>query len=100
MAAQWCQDNGFALFADQSDLNDIESQVRKLQDQQVRNSLAKKCENLPEVNGAKSAAELSLNIANNQKTSTRYSIKNQLIVKTLFTLTLTFRFLKSLIKTR
>ena len=98
--AKWCQDNGFALFADQSDLNDIESQVRKLQDEQVRNSLAKKCENLPEVNGAKSAAELLLKMANDQKVNTHYSMKNQLIVKTLFILTLTFRFLKSLIKTR
>ena len=58
--AKWCQDNGFSLFADQSDLNDIESQVRKLQDDQDRNSLARKCENLPEVNGAKTAAELLL----------------------------------------
>ena len=98
--AKWCQDNGFALFADQSNLNDIESQVRKLQDDQVRNSLAKKCQNLPEVKGAKSAAELLLNIANNQKASTKSSIKNQLIVKTLLTLTLAFRFLKSLIKNK
>ena len=66
----------------------------------LRNSLAIKCENLPELNGAKTSAELLLNIANNQKASTKSSMKNQLIVKTLFTLTLTFRFLKSLIKTR
>lgn len=98
--AKWCQENGFALFADQSDLNDIESQVRKIQDDQVRNSLAKKCENLPEVNGAKSAAELLLNIASNQKASTKSSIKNQLIVRTLLTLTLGFRFLKSIIKAK
>jgi len=98
--AKWCQDNGFALFADQSDLYDIESQVKKLQDEQVRNSLARKCENLPEVNGAKTAAELLLKMANDQKANNRYSIKNKLVVKILLTLTLAFRFLKSLIKTR
>jgi UDP-N-acetylglucosamine:LPS N-acetylglucosamine transferase len=98
--AKWCQDNGFALFADQSDLNNIESQVRKLQVEQVRNSLANKCQNLSEAKGAKAAAELLLKMANAQKATTQSSINNHLIVKTLFTLTLAFRFLKSLIKTK
>jgi hypothetical protein len=74
--------------------------VRKLQVEQVRNSLANKCQNLSEAKGAKAAAELLLKIANDQKASTKSSLKNQTIVKTLFTLTLTFRFLKSLIKTK
>ena len=45
--AKWCHDFGYALRADQADLNDITSTVKKLQDSNVRSSLTSKCRTLP-----------------------------------------------------
>jgi len=45
--AKWCHDFGYALRADQADLNDITNTVKKLQDSNIRASLSSKCRTLP-----------------------------------------------------
>ena len=61
--AQWCNDFGFALRADQADLDHITATVQKLQDPEVRASLSKKCATLPEVSGGEEIARIFLEIA-------------------------------------
>jgi spore coat polysaccharide biosynthesis predicted glycosyltransferase SpsG len=60
--AQWCHDFGFALRADQADLADITATVKKLQDPQVRASLAAKCAELPQVSGSTEIAQIFLKL--------------------------------------
>ena len=64
--AQWCHDFGFALRADQADLNDITATVKKLQDPQVRASLSAKCKELPEVSGGAEIAQIFLKLVTEQ----------------------------------
>jgi UDP:flavonoid glycosyltransferase YjiC (YdhE family) len=45
--AKWCHDFGYALRADQANLNEITQTVKKLQEQSVRSSLSNKCASLP-----------------------------------------------------
>ena len=45
--AKWCHDFGYALRADQANLNDITNTVKKLQELSVRNSLSNRCASLP-----------------------------------------------------
>ena len=60
--AQWCHDFGYALRANQADLNDITATVKKLQDPQVRASLSAKCKELPEVSGGAEIAQIFLKL--------------------------------------
>ena len=61
--AQWCNDFGYAIRADQSNLNDITAQVRKLQSAEIRLKLSTKCAQLPEVSGASEIAQILLKMA-------------------------------------
>lgn len=61
--AQWCADKGFALSANHSNLAAITNTVRKLQSQEVRSSLAERCQDLPATNGAYEIAESLLKLA-------------------------------------
>ncbi|MFM8620960.1 MAG: glycosyltransferase [Candidatus Nanopelagicaceae bacterium] len=45
--AKWCHDFGYALRANQADLNDITNTVKELQDPNMRASLSFKCAELP-----------------------------------------------------
>jgi UDP-N-acetylglucosamine:LPS N-acetylglucosamine transferase len=63
LRAQWCADKGFALYADQSDLESITTTVRLLQDENVRSAISVKCSELPETTGAKEIADVLLNLA-------------------------------------
>ena len=77
--ARWCADHGCALIANQADLADIESTVRKLHDLSVRKSLTEKCLTLPKTNGAKEIADFLLHIHPSQNmrqttSSTKISI--------------------------
>ena len=45
--AKWCHDFGYALRANQADLNDITKTVKELQDPNLRASLSFKCAELP-----------------------------------------------------
>ena len=58
--ARWCADHGCALMANQADLEDIESTVRKLHDPSVRKTLADKCATLPKTTGAEEIADFLL----------------------------------------
>ncbi len=64
--AQWCHDFGFAIRADQADLTDITATVKKLQDPQVRTSLAAKCAELPQVSGSTEIAQIFLKLIADQ----------------------------------
>lgn len=45
--AKWCHDFGYALRADQADLNNITETVKDLQDPNMRTALSNKCNELP-----------------------------------------------------
>jgi hypothetical protein len=64
--AQWCHDFGYALRADQADLNHITATVKKLQDPQVRASLSAKCKELPDVSGGTEIAQIFLKLVAEQ----------------------------------
>ena len=61
--AQWCHDLGYALRADQADLENITETVRMLQDPEERARLTRMCKKLPEANGAKEAAQILYELA-------------------------------------
>lgn len=61
--ARWCNDHGYAVRADHSDLIDITSKVRQLQDASFRSNLIKKCEELDKTTGAEEIAKILFAIA-------------------------------------
>ncbi len=61
--AQWSHDMGFALRANQADLRDITATVKKLQDADVRERLAKKCHELPKPTGGAEIARILFDLA-------------------------------------
>ena len=61
--AQWCHDLGYALRADQADLENITETVKLLQDPEERARLHRMCKKLPEANGAKEAAQILYEMA-------------------------------------
>ena len=61
--AQWCHDMGFALRANQADLQDITNTVRKLQEPDVRARLHAKCTELPDPNGGAEIAKILYELA-------------------------------------
>jgi len=61
--ARWCHDFGYALRADQSDLNEITETVKKLQDPLVRAQLSAQCANLPDTTGGAEIAEILCKLA-------------------------------------
>jgi hypothetical protein len=61
--AQWCHDLGYALRADQADLENITETVKLLQDPEERSRLHRTCQKLPEANGAKEAAQILYEMA-------------------------------------
>lgn len=65
--ARWCSDFGYALRADQSDLTDITSTVKKLQDPLVRAQLSAQCSKLPDTTGAAQIAEILCKLATTEK---------------------------------
>ena len=61
--ARWCNDFGYAIRADQSNLSEITTQVVRLQDPELRKKLSEKCSGLPETIGASEIAQLLLKLA-------------------------------------
>jgi spore coat polysaccharide biosynthesis predicted glycosyltransferase SpsG len=61
--AQWCHDLGYALRADQADLENITETVTLLQDPEELGRLHRMCKKLPEANGAKEAAQILYEMA-------------------------------------
>ena len=55
--AKWCHDFGYALRANQADLNDITKTVKELQDANMRASLSHKCGELPAPIGGEEIAQ-------------------------------------------
>jgi len=65
--ARWCHDFGYALRADQSDIADITTTVKKLQDPAVREKLSAKCAELPDTTGCAEIAEILFKLATEEK---------------------------------
>ena len=61
--AKWCHDFGYALRANQADLNNITATVKELQDPNMRASLAHKCAELPAPIGGEEIANKLLKIS-------------------------------------
>ncbi len=61
--ARWCHDFGYGLRADQSDLNEITTTVRRLQDPSLRAQLSKRCAELPDTTGGAEIAAILLELA-------------------------------------
>ena len=67
--ARWCHDFGYALRADQSDLNDITATVKRLQDPLVRAQLSAQCAQLPNTTGGAEIAEILCKLAITEKST-------------------------------
>ncbi len=65
--ARWCNDFGYALRADQSDLSNITETVRKLQDPEIRAKLSSKCAELAATTGGSEIAEILFKLATQEK---------------------------------
>jgi len=65
--ARWCHDFGYALRADQSDLNEITATVKKLQDPLVRAQLSAQCAELPNTTGGTEIAAMLYQLAIEQQ---------------------------------
>jgi UDP-N-acetylglucosamine:LPS N-acetylglucosamine transferase len=61
--AQWCHDFGFALRADQANLEDITETVQKLQSTDIREKLSAKCAELPDTTGGEEIAKILYQLA-------------------------------------
>ena len=61
--AQWCHDMGFALRANQADLQSITATVKKLQDSEVRERLHNQCAHLPDPTGGEEIAKILYELA-------------------------------------
>jgi spore coat polysaccharide biosynthesis predicted glycosyltransferase SpsG len=58
--ALWCAENGYCLYAQQEDLNEIEREASRLADSQMRKVLSAKCSTLPDPSGANEIADALL----------------------------------------
>ena len=67
--ARWCNDFGYALRADQSDLADITATVRKLQNPEVRAQLSAKCAELPDTSGGQEIADILFALATQENST-------------------------------
>lgn len=90
--AQWCNDFGYAIRAQQGELEDITMQVQRLQDAGVRAELSRKCSELPETDGAQEIAHLLLKIAQDNHQSIRHG--NILGVKVLQKAAMVYRYVR------
>jgi hypothetical protein len=67
--AKWCHDFGYALRANQADLNDITKTVKELQDPNLRASLSFKCAELPAPIGGEEIANKLVKFIDSQSSS-------------------------------
>ena len=95
--ALWCQEFGYALKADHSDLGDITSTVRRLQNPEVREQLSTKCVELPDTTGGDEIARILLGLTKLEKPR-RSAGTLQLFRKAIYIsirrVTLVYRFFK------
>lgn len=60
--ARWCHDFGYALRADQSDLDEITLTVKRLQEPSLRAQLSERCAELPDTTGGAEIADILLTL--------------------------------------
>ena len=76
LRAKWCADNGFALTADQADLQSITQTVQLLQDENLRSSIASRCAELPATVGAEEIANQLIEYANSPSRPDSVTVKS------------------------
>ena len=64
--SKWCHDFGYALRADQANLNHITETVKKLQNNEIRQSLKDKCKKLPSTDGGVEIAGKLMELASKE----------------------------------
>lgn len=67
--AKWCADSGLALFADESDLADLEGKVKALLEFKTRKQLKANCRKVKNMNGRREIAEILRTLLNENVTS-------------------------------
>ena len=88
--AKWCHDFGYALRANQADLNDITKTVKKLQELKVRTALTNKCRTLPAPIGGEEIAHKLLKFAE-EKTGKKNNIARKFLFQSLRYLAIGYR---------
>jgi UDP-N-acetylglucosamine:LPS N-acetylglucosamine transferase len=88
--AKWCHDFGYALRANQADLNDITKTVKKLQELNVRTALTNKCRTLPAPIGGEEIAHKLLKFAE-EKTGKKNNIARKFLFQSLRYLAIGYR---------
>ena len=71
--AKWCHDFGYALRADQADLENITATVKELQDPNMRASLAFKCAELPAPIGGEEIAHKLIKFISTESKSNNFA---------------------------
>ena len=72
--ARWTHEQGFALAADPDDLDDIRAKVRLLQDDAIRDRLARSTSDLPALDGNDEAAKFYLSVASRENRSATFKV--------------------------
>jgi UDP-N-acetylglucosamine:LPS N-acetylglucosamine transferase len=97
--AKWCADNGYAIYANQSELFDIETKVNQLQNKQLREELTQNCQKLPKCDGAEVAAKYLLNLTQKKVANSQSrQLARGLLVSVLLAITYVYRLFKSIFK--
>ena len=71
--AKWCQDFGYALRANQADLDDITNTVKKLHNSNIRASLTSKCRSLPAPIGGEEIAHKLIKFISEKSKSNNFA---------------------------
>ena len=92
--AKWCHDHGYALRADHANLADITATVLKLSDAAVRESLSKKCAELPDTSGGAQIAQILLSLATSAKKKPSKKISRFVATQLIHKVTYLYRLIR------
>ena len=92
--AKWCHDHGYALRADHANLADITATVAKLSDAAVRESLSKKCAELPDTSGGAQIAQILLSLATSTKKKPSKKISRFVATQLIHKVTYLYRLIR------
>ena len=92
--AKWCHDHGYALRAYHANLADITATVLKLSDAAVRESLSKKCAELPDTSGGAQIAQILLSLATSAKKKPSKKISRFVATQLIHKVTYLYRLIR------
>ena len=92
--AKWCHDHGYALRADHANVADITATVLKLSDAAVRESLSKKCAELPDTSGGAQIAQILLSLATSAKKKPSKKISRFVATQLIHKVTYLYRLIR------